>query len=496
MASLGKESKLLAKHSLIYGLGNALNSLLSFLLLPIYTRYLTPTDYGVKELVGLSTDIIGMLLATAIASAVNRFYFDYDDERNRNEVVSTAILAVGGVLIVALGVLSLGTRVLAKYILDSPDLGHFFVISFVSLWFQSLSGIGFNYIRVQQKSLLFVSISISKLILAIALNIFFIVHMRMGVLGILLSTLITSVVSCMALNIPICWKIGLRFSWEKLRRMLRFGLPLVPSQMGAFIVHLSDRFFIKGYCSVADAGLYSLGYRFGTLPSNFISVPFNQIWEPRRLELHKQEGAEQLFGKIFTYFLFLMVFTGLGVSVLTKDVLKLIANENFWSAHRIVPIIVLANIIFTMHYHFNMGIIISKKTKYLAYINGTNGILNLLLNIFLIKYYGIYGAAVATLISFIYKVSLTYHFSNRFYRVYFEWERIGKIALVAIAIYAVSLLHDAESLWVDLPYKTSLVLSFPLVLLGLHFYNPEEKQKAAEFLKPKWLQLKNALMKI
>ena len=89
--------------------------------------------------------------------------------------------------------------------------------------------------------------------------------------------------------------------------MLRFGIPLIPAHIGNYIVNMSDRYFIKEYVSIADAGLYSLGYRFGILPGIFVSEPFNAIWRPRRLEVYKQDGAEYIFGRIFTYFLVVAV---------------------------------------------------------------------------------------------------------------------------------------------------------------------------------------------
>jgi O-antigen/teichoic acid export membrane protein len=491
VTSLGNESRLLAKHSIIYGLGNALNSLVAILLLPIYTRYLSPTDYGVKELVALSTDVVGILLSTAISSAVYRFYFEYEDQKNRNEVISTGIISIGTLLLVAVLFLSLSTRTMAKYILDSPDLYRFFQVSFISLWFQSIAGIGINYLRAMQKSILYVSISFGRLVVAILLNIYFVIFLGMGVMGILLSTLIASGILCISLTVPILAQVGVRFSREKLLNMVRFGLPLIPSQLGAFVVHLSDRFFIKGYCSIADAGLYSLGYRFGTIPSNFISSPFNQIWEPRRLELYKQEGSEKVFGRVFTYFLFLMLFTGLAVSVLTRDILMIISDEKFWPAYRIVPIIVLANIVFAMHYHFNIGIIISKKTKYLAYINFSNGIFILLLNVVLIKNYGVYGAAFATLIAFIYKVSLTYYFSMKIYKIYFEFARIAKMFLAATLIYIASCMIDSRILAIDVVLKSATILIFPFLLYLMKFFTDYEKKKATEYILPKLQLLKN-----
>ena len=360
-SDIANESKLLAKHSFIYGIGNAMNRLVAFLLLPVYTRFLTPEDYGVKELIGLSTDVISILLATAIAGAIYRFYFEYETEKDRNEVISSAVITIGGIGLIALGVLYLNTGFFAGLILDSPQLSHFFTIAFVSMWFQSLNNIGYNYLRANKKSLHFIGLSFLKMVLVIGLNIYLICFLKLGVLGILVSSLIGAVTMFVLLVVPLCFRIGLRFSRNKIREMAAFGLPMIPSQLGAFVVHLSDRFFLKEYASIADAGLYSLGYRFGALPANFLSDPFNQIWQPRRFEIYRQEGSEQLFGRIFTYFLFLMAFAGLGVSVLTHDVLRIIADEKFWAASKVVPIILLATTIFSFHYHLNFGILIKKK---------------------------------------------------------------------------------------------------------------------------------------
>lgn len=484
-----EEAKTIATQSLIYGTGNLLNRVATFLLLPLYTRFLTPSEYGIKELVGLTTDVIGMLVATAISSSIYRFYFEYDAIRDRNSVITSAIIFLGAIGVLAIFLLSFTTKALAQCVLDNENLYYFFLLSFCSMWFQSLNNIGYNYLRATHQALRFVILSFGKLILAISLNIYLIVALKMGVLGILVSTLATSIIMSLVLIVPLCCKIGLRFSWATIRGMLRFGLPIIPAQLGAFVVHLSDRFFVKGYCSLADAGLYSLGYRLGAMPNELISTPFNQIWQPRRFELYKHEESERLFGKIFTYFLYLMIFAGLTISVLTKDALMIIADEKFWSAYKIVPIIVLATTVFSLHYHFNMGILIYKKTKYLAYINFSNGILVLLLNFILIKKYGVYGAALTTLGAFIYKTSLTYYFSSRYYKIHFEFLRIGKIVLAAALIYSVTLLLNFSSVYTGLVVKTGLVLTFPIVLSGFKFYSPYEKKKAIAYVQSKFSSL-------
>lgn len=473
-----KESKLLARHSMIYGLGILLNQAVALLLLPLYTRYLTVTDYGIKELISITMNVIGMLTTTAVSSAIFRFYFESDDARSKDEVIGTSILSLtflGGLLCLAV---YLGSNYLADWILDSRDLAFYFNIATASLWIQAVNGVGLDYLRANKKSLTFIVVSAISLLSHIALNIYFIVFLNKGVLGIFISTLLSSILMFGYLMVPIIIKSKLRFSLKRLREMLKFGLPMIPSSLGAFIVHSSDRFFIKAFCSIGDAGLYSLGYRFGILPGTFVSQPFNQVWMPRRLEVYKEPNAEQVFGKIFTYFLLLIVFAGLGISVLTREILKLIAAPEFWQAYQIVPIIVLANIVFTMHYHFNMGIVISKKTHYFALINFSNGILVLGLNTILIKYFGIYGAAYATLIAFIYKVALTYYFSNRLYKIHFEIGRIAKIGLSAAILFAVcQIIQIGNPIWSGAA-KTAIILTYPVLLYLLRFYSQPELDKA------------------
>ena len=100
MADFKQETKAVAHHSSVYMLATILNKVVSFLMIPIYTRFLIPSDYGIIEILGLTTDLIGMVISIGIASAMYRFYFDYDDVKEKNEVISTAMLSFGAIALV------------------------------------------------------------------------------------------------------------------------------------------------------------------------------------------------------------------------------------------------------------------------------------------------------------------------------------------------------------------------------------------------------------
>lgn len=483
MADFRRETKTVVRHSSVYMLATILNKVVSFLMIPIYTRFLLPSDYGIMEIVGLTTDVIGMVISIGIAAAMYRFYFEYSSQEDRNEVVSTAVLTFGSIALICLLALSSSSRFLSLNVLKTQEYYYYFLIAFCSLWFNTILQMGYSYLRIKEQSVKYLIYSLARLILALFLNIYLVAIIRMGVIGVLLATLITSIVFAILLVLPIMLRVGSHFSLEKCKAMIKYGAPLIPTNLAAFIVHASDRFFINHYVGLAQTGIYSLGYKFGNLPNNFIAAPFMQIWEVRFFKWHKDKNAHIVFGRIFTYLCFVAIFAGLGISVLIRDALKIISDASYWSAYKIVPIIIISYIVFSFQYYFKMGILIEKKTKYLAYINMSNAGLNIILNFLLISRYGIWGAAFATLACFAYKVVLTYIIGNKLYKITFEAERLMKLILVALILYFTCHHISLNVVYTALFLKLGIACLFPFLLYLLKFYTPEEKDYIRQFFR-------------
>jgi O-antigen/teichoic acid export membrane protein len=475
MTNTKQEAKTIAKHSFVYGAGAVLNKVIGFLMIPLYTRFLSPSDYGVMQLIVLTADVVGMVISVGIASSMYRFYFEYNSEAERNEVVSTAIISFGVIALTALSFVSLFSRPLSFRILNSNDYWYYFLITFSSLWFNTMADISYSYLRIKEKSTSYLLFSLTKLIIALALNIYLVAVAKLGVLGILLSTLISSIVINLVLTIPLLVKIKTRFSMAKCKEMLKYGAPFIPTNLAAFVVHASDRFFVKHYVGLAATGIYSLAYKFGTLPNDFVASPFMQIWEVRFLDSFKKKNASQLFGQMFTYLCFALFFVGLAISVLVKDALIVMSDRSYWEAYKVVPVVIISYIVFSFQYYFNMGIYFEKKTKYLAYINGSNATLNVILNLLFIKAYGIWGAAFATLACFVYKVIVTYIVSNRLYKISIETARILKLCLTAAGLYILCSAVSLDSVYLDILVKSGAICLFPIIVYFFNFYTAQEK---------------------
>jgi O-antigen/teichoic acid export membrane protein len=487
--SVAKEAKLVARHAGIYGLANVMERAVGFVMIPVYTRYLMPADYGILELIYLTTSIISLVIGMGIESAVSRFYFDFKDERSRGLVFSSAAVGYGGFSIVVILLFLPFSKILAGEVLDSSDNALWFQIALVTLCFSFVMPIAMAYLRVRQQSTMVMVTQVLKTLLTLGLNIYFVVTLEMGVTGILLASLIAAAVFTVLLMAYTLSKTGLRVDFKLLMNMARFGLPLIPSNIAAFMVQASDRYFIKEYASLSLTGIYSLGYKFGTLVHQFVTAPFIQIWIPRRFEYFGRADTEHIYARIFTYFCAVSVMGGLMISLVSREVIMIMATEPYWPAYKIVPIVVLAYIAFSFHYHFNIGILMTKQTKYVAYINIANGILNLVLNFIFISRYDMWGAAIATLICFVFKAVMTYHISNRMHKIHIEWRRVIILFAAGFALYFSGIMIATGALWLDLGLKIMVGLSYPLALYLMRMFDDSEIDRLKKIIKTRTLNV-------
>jgi O-antigen/teichoic acid export membrane protein len=486
--SVANEAKLIARHSVIYGLANVLDRIVGFVMLPVYTHFLTPADYGVMELIYLTTSLISLVIGLGVEAAVSRFYYDYKTDDERKVVISTSIIGYGIIISAVTLILLPFSGLMSRLVLDSPEYSSFFAIAILTLGAGFILPIIYTYMRVRQKSIQYMTTKVAMTVLILGMNIYFVVYAKQGVFGILLSNLLGQLAFMVVLGVLTLNYTGLKINYHLLKEMLKFGLPLIPSSISAYIVQASDRYFVKQYADLSATGLYSLGYKMGTLINQFVTSPFIQVWNYRRLEFFEKGDSEKIYARIFTYFCVISLFVGLLISLLAKEIIHFMADEAYWSAYKIVPIIVLSYIIFSFHYHFSVGIMMKKATKYIAYVNVANGIINLILNFILIKRYTIWGAAVATLLCFIFKVAMTYYYSNRIYKIQMEWRRIILLFMTAFAIYFMAFQIDTGSIWLDILVKSGIGICFPIILYITRFFTDEELKRFRHIVKTRKLE--------
>lgn len=393
----------LFKHSAVYGFGQILRRLSSFLLLPVYTNYLRPADYGIIAILDFVTTIFAIMIGAGMVNAVTRYSFDAKDEEGRSRVWWTGITFIAGVSTVMLVPALIFRESLAAITLGAsvPEGAFYLALALPTMWLNIVQAIPDAYLRFRKWSSLSVAVNLFRLLLNICLNVMFLVFWDLGVTGILVGNLIA--VACTA---SVQFVIFTRhvhsyaFDTPLLRSLLQFGMPLIVTTLLSLIMHQADRYILRLFVGMEEVGIYSLAYTVGQGVFTLCLLPFSMIWGVVIYEIAKRPDAKQVYVQVFEYFIYGIGFIMLGVSLFSQHLLNLMVDDAFLPAASIIPIVCLAYIFFSMHDHFRVPVMLEKRTVALVPVYVAGAMINIGGNFLLIPILGTSGAAWASVFTF------------------------------------------------------------------------------------------------
>jgi O-antigen/teichoic acid export membrane protein len=463
----------LGRSSLIYGAGNYGVKLVGFFLIPVYTRYLTPADYGVLALVATFSRILFVFLNMGQSTALFRFYYDHDEPEARDRVIAGSLWIVLLISLPMAAFALLSARPMAALLFGDRTLYSLLVIGILTMACRVLLRLPFAVLRAKGRDVRYATWTILRTGLSAVLAIVFVVGAHMGVRGVLLSALIAEAVVVVLLLPMIAGTLRNGWAGEEMRGQLSFGLALVPAGLAGFVLDLSDRFFLKHYASLEEVGLYALGYRFGEIIL-FLVTAINLAWPQFVFSNRRSENAPQLYAYATTYYFGGILFAVLCLSMLAPELIALMATPAFHGAAIVVPLIAASVLCQGLCSVATIGITLQKRPIIRSVAVVATSLLNIGLNFLLIPRYGIMGAAWATLISFIVQATLLVSVALRYYPIPYEWRRLAQILCAAAIPYAATtLLPDATALPTT-GMKLALLTMFPAVLWMLGFFRTVE----------------------
>ena len=478
-------SKKLISHGGIYFLGTILQRCVSLVMLPIYTRCLTPADYGIIELLSMILDLFGIILGLRIGQAIFRFYHEYSDQKDKNEIISTSLYLVAGMNAVGVFFIFAMANPLSITILgDASQTGNLLLFS-LTLLFQGFLEIPMTYIRARQCPWIFIIFSILKLSLQLSLNIYFVVLLKMHVEGVIYSAVISSGTMGFLLGGYALAHTGMRFSLKKAKQLVSFSLPLILTGIVSFYITFGDRYFLRIFGSMADVGIYSLGYKFGFIMMFLVVQPFHNIWDSEKYNIYKKKNARAEYQKTFLLFSALTILVCIGISIFVKDLLKIMSDQLFWSASRVVPIILAAYLTNAWCSFVDLGILLKNKTFEITYGTILGAIVITIGYFVLIPLYGVMGAAVATLFGFGSRCIWVYWRAKKLYNMGLQWMKIGWLLLIWIAVSLAAMLRP-EELKLSICLDTILMAIACASLILLPIFPEGYRQMAIQIIKRPW----------
>lgn len=463
------------KHSTIYAIGNIVNRLGAFLLLPVYTNYLTVAEYGALELFYATNAVISSLLSVGIAHATLRFYFDYKEQSDRNRVVSTNYLMSLGITTIGALVIGLFHEKLVVAIFQDATYSRAMLLILATLVLELSSQVCLAYLRALEKSLFFIVLVFAKLIIQISVNVYLVVVQHAGVEGVLTGNLVAVATGWLVLSVYVLRHCGLGFSKEMGIPVLRYSFPFLLSTMAGIVSINVDKFVISRLISFEAIGIYALAMKFALLLEQLVGEPFNRAYGAFRFSIMERSDASDLQANIVRYLMILSAMMSLGIVYFVPEVLKLISDKSFWGASSLLPLLVLASMLKLLNYPFQTGILVEKKTRHIFYTSLLAAVTSVVANIALIYHFGVIGACMAQVIVSLVLISATNILSQRYYRVHYEYLKLGWLLAVTAAFYLASLAVVTGDMLKDTAIKSLLYVVYAIVIYHAGLIKTQEK---------------------
>lgn len=471
-------TKNMAKHSSYYALGNILRQLVGFIMLPIYTRYLAPGDYGVIGLLTFAIGLIDLAFGARLVQAVPKFYYQLEERKQRYSVISTALLQTSVISVVTVSVLLLFSKEFSYFLLDQESLQLVVALFCVTVLTQAIENYGLLFIRLKQKPLLFLVINMLKLLVQLALNIWLIIFLELGVLGVAISMSVSSLVFALILALYTLLQTGVSYNKKMGIKLIRFSWPLWLAGLAALYVGSSNRYFLKEFASLTEVGLYELATKFSTILPLLIWRPFNMYWQTERFNIYQSnKGNTQVFQSVFWVISSILCLAALGLSIFSGVAIRIMAAPEYYSAANAIPLLSMAAVFACLSTFFNFGYFISEKTIKISVNNYITAIFATLFYFSLIPVLGVVGASAAFCLTSLAQMLLMYYGSRKYFDMNIKLRTVFyMISITAPGYYFAEHVFDFENILLEVAYKLLVFIVFSIfmaVILMRVSYNRE-----------------------
>jgi len=407
-----------------YGFFSIINKSIPFLLLPILTRYLSPSDYGIVAVFNILVTIAIPFIGLNTNGAFSRAFFT-PDRFETSTYTGTIVMFV----------LLNSVFVTFLIIVFRNYLGKIFSIPSNWLWLTGLIGLSMSLIqitlsawRVRERPKAFGLFQILNTTADFSLAVLLVVVLGMSWQGRLVSRAIIAPIFAFWGIFILKRNKWLTFRWDTscLWHALAFGIPLIPHSLAGIINTATDRLFIANMVGVADVGVYTVGYQIGAI-INLLAMAFNQAYVPwlfKKLNQNNEQTKRKIVRYTYVYFLLILFFAFL-LGLAAPFILKYLVGKEFQGSAIYVIWIAIGSAFHGMYFMVVNYIFYAEKTYLLAIVTFTGAAINVALNYIFITVNGAIGAAQATSITHLITLLMVWYLADRVYPM--PWRILRKM---------------------------------------------------------------------
>ncbi|HET9197002.1 MAG TPA: oligosaccharide flippase family protein [Solirubrobacterales bacterium] len=480
----------LATTGAAYTAASILSKVIAVALLPLYTRYLSPEDYGAAEILFAAVVVASIIVRFGLLEAILRFY--YLDEEDPAKVVSSTFAGLFWLTTLGALVALPFAGPLSELLLDPSELpaglsgAELVRIAIGGLWVLTMWEFMLTLFRLDERARAFFATTILNVVAAIALTVVLVVGLDEGARGLLLGSYATGAAFVLALIVLQWRRLSLWPDRALLRRLFRFGLPTMPAEVSLYALNFVDRLIIVRSLGLAEAGLYSLGVKFAQAV-NVLVRGFQLAWPPLAYSIRDDDEARRAYATVVTLFVAGCSFVVAGMWIFSPWILRLLAAPKFFDAREVVGPIAAAVTLYALYLVLVVILGRTGRTEFNLPAAVAALVVNVVLNLVLVPPLGIVGAAIALVASYLVVLGLMYAFTQRLFPVPYEWGRLLRAVLAVAAIVGLAELLVPIDGADGFLLRALLLAAYPLFLWATGFFSEDERRWLSHLRHPRAL---------
>lgn len=444
--------KKLINNSFIFAIGSMGSKLISFILVPLYTYYLSTEQYGTVDLVTTTVVMLLPVVSASIFEALLRFVMEKDKP---TEVIMTNSLVIS---LIGFLIFLMFYPILNFFNVFGDNLIYLYII----LLLQILERVFAQYVRAIGEIKIFALNGILLTLATGSLNILFLVNFKMGVPGYFLSVILANIISVLFLIIVSKAYKNIKFSSinkEISVSMLLFSIPMIPNALMWWLVNASSRYFILFFVGVGANGLFAVASKIPSL-INLVNQVFTQAWQISAIEEYENKEKSQFYSNVFTYLSTVLFLGSSALIVIIKWLFDTVFAAEYYDAWRAVPFLLLATVFSSFSGFLGTNYIAAKQTKGVFKTSVYGGIISVIFNLVFIPLFGMIGAGISSMTSFFVIFLIRFFDTKKFIEMTINWLLFIKNILVIYIQIGVLMLNLSPVLEFSVVFTLFLILLF------------------------------------
>jgi O-antigen/teichoic acid export membrane protein len=460
--------------SAVYAFGSIAARMAGFVLIPLYTEFLKSSEYGVIALLVLVTQTVSTVASFGLMNSMFRLWSNADAAARRR-IFSTIVWTQIAIAVAFWVCISASPGGLAQVLLGKTEWGIYVLLATATGLLDMIATTPLGVLRLDEKPRWFVFGTLVRAAVSMGTAVWFIAYAGMGIEGVLWANLV-GVGALLVVLLPVFFRYTrLVIDRALLRELVPFGVWYMVGTVAGIFWNMGDRYVLKYLLGLSAVGIYGLGHQLATTV-HMLGQSFLSAFLPMGLKHPVTTDGGRFVAKTLTYFAFAVIWVALGFSLLSREIIGLLAqNPDYYAAWEVVPLLVFSFVLYTLVGGVEIGFYFAGMARQNTWVIIGTFALNIALNFFFIPLFGIIGSALAAVTASAARLVFSYIWAQRLYPLPYELRRVGTMLLVACALHVT--LAVSGPLWVTASLKFAAASGFPLLLWMLGLLTPAEREK-------------------